>query len=169
MRRIPLVPVLVLVAGLAALSGSAWRAARAPGRAQPVSDAARKAVSEAVYGYVKLVAHLHGSGGDRRFAERLPAGPEVVGEALADVQFATHAGNIEEPRLIRAELRDVRPAGFETYDVELKEFWVTRTIAAAGDVLGTRSDVVIARYRVQRGPGGWRVVAWDLVTTAGDA
>jgi hypothetical protein len=167
MTRPPLVPVLVFALGCVAIAASAWAASRGAPRAQPVAENVRKAVTEAVYGYAELAAHLHGSGGDPRFAERLPADPEVVSDVLGDIEFATHAGRIEEPRLFRAEFRDVHPAGFDTYDVDVKEYWVTRTISAGGAILGTRSDVVLVRYVVRRGPGGWKVVAWDVAESAG--
>jgi hypothetical protein len=164
MKRVPLPAAVVLAIGLGVLGASGWRAAaRARAEGVAASEPERAAVWDTVHLYLKLVAHLHGSGGDPRFAERLPAAPEVVGEALEDVRFVGHAGRVEEPRLIRAELRDVRREGAERYEVEAREFWVTRSISADGEVLGTRSDVVIGRYAVRRLPGGWKVVAWDVL------
>ncbi len=155
---------VVLALGLAAIGASAWRAAGVrAGRTMPVAEADRRAAVGVVSLYLQLRAHLQGSNGDRRFAERLPAGDDVVDEAMRDVAFVTHSRRVEEPRLLGREIRNVRAVRSEQYEVETKEYWVTRIISAEGAVLDTRSDVVRAKYLVATEAPGGRVVAWDLM------
>ncbi len=155
---------LVLAVGLAALGVAAWRAGTRPGaEALPVRD--QEAASGAVRLYLTLTAHLRGAG-DPRFAERLPADPAIVDEVVADVRAARAMGKREEPRLLRAEIRAVRPMGPELAEVLTKEFWVTRDLAAQTNAV--HSDVTWARYTLRRDGAGWRVAAWDLDTAAMD-
>jgi hypothetical protein len=117
---------------------------------------------ETVKLFLRLSAHLQGSGGDPRFAERIPASSEVIEELLANVRFSNRVGRIEESRLQRVDVGEVAPIGTDRVEVATREYWVTRIISAAGSVMETRSDVVTARYVVQRAASGWRVVEWAL-------
>ncbi|HSN90496.1 MAG TPA: hypothetical protein VLS93_04650 [Anaeromyxobacteraceae bacterium] len=151
----------VLAVGLSLLAWSALAAARREGPAGAWLDgAAREGAVEAARRFAALSAHLHGSGGDPRFAERLDADEAVVAELLAEVAFARHAGRVEEPRLVRLEALEVRAAGAEVAEVRAREFWVTRTVAAGREEI--RSDVVATRTAMRRGGAGWRVAGWTV-------
>ena len=51
-----------------------------------MSDDDRRKASNAVYLYLKLTSHLAGTGGDQRFADRIPASDTLVGETLAGIK-----------------------------------------------------------------------------------
>ena len=154
---------IVVVTGLAALAVAGTLEARGgAGHAPALSDDDRAAAGEAALMFARLVAHLQGSAGDPRFAERIRAAPDVVDEAVAAADVARRAGHVEEPRLIRAETRRVAAEVGGGAEVTTREYWITRVISADGAVVETRSDVLDVSYVVQRAPGGWDVVAWDL-------
>jgi hypothetical protein len=159
MKQIPLASAVVLAVGLAGLCLAGWRAAAAP-EAPPLGDADRRAATDAVHLFLALSAHLRGTGGDSRYADRLPARPAVVEELSREVEYRWHGGHQEEPRLVRLEIRDVAAAGPEQAAVKTREFWITRELRK--DDAPVRSDVVFARYLVEPGAGGWRVVDWDV-------
>lgn len=152
---------VVLAAGLAVLALGAWTAlARGRGEAAPLTAADRDEATAAVQRFASLSAHLRGSGGDPRFAERLPADPDVVEELSAEIAFSREAGRREEPRLVRAEVLSLEASGAEGAVARVREFWITRTAGAPG---APRSDVVTLRYELRRDVAGWRVAAWDVV------
>jgi hypothetical protein len=152
---------IVLAAGLACLGATAWAALAGERAPRPsLADADRGAVVETVNLFVALSAHLRSAGGDPRFAERLPAGPPVVDELLAEVAYLQRSHRAEAPHLVRLEIRDVRSVGLETAVVRTREFWVTREAGAADRP--ARSDVVAARYDLRREAAGWRIAAWEV-------
>jgi hypothetical protein len=165
MRALPAPSIVVLIAGLAGLAAAGARAARASGEAGEavkVSEGEEREAKTAAETFMRLAAHLQGSGGDPRFAERIPASPAVVEELLAGVTFASHAGKVEEPRLVRAELGPIRRVDTDVVSLDAKEYWIVRVLGAGGKTLETRADVVKVRYVLARGPSGWSVAGWDL-------
>jgi len=161
--------LVALALGLAALGAAAVRSAPAAGRGAEggeLAPASRDAAVETVQRFLAVFRHLHASGGDARFAERMPADPPVVEEAMADVAFTRHQGRIEEPALVRVEVREVRAAGVDRAEVATKEYWVTRSSAVTpgGPAGPTVPSVVQIRYLVRRDSGGWRVADWALDT-----
>jgi hypothetical protein len=151
----------VLGLGLALLAAAAASAVLGErSSASWLDAAAREGAVEAARRFAALSAHLQGSGGDPRYAERLPADEPVVADALAEAEFARHAGRVEEPRLIRLEAVEVRAAGTDVAEVRAREFWVTRTAADGREEL--RSDVVNVAYLVRREGSGFRVASWTV-------
>lgn len=157
--RLPTSSALVLLAGLLALAAAAWRASTAA-PAPALADADRKEAADTVRLYLAIAAHLRGSGGDPRYAERLPADPAIVEGIQREIEYRRHGGHQDEPRLQRLEIREVRAMGAERADVRTKEYWITRDLAAPD--AGARSDVVLARYLLRRDSGAWRVADWDV-------
>jgi hypothetical protein len=163
MRALPAPSIVVLIAGLAGLAVAGARAARATADPAQTSEVEAREVKAAAETFMRLSAHLQGSGGDPRFAERIPASPAVVEELLAGVSFASHGGKVEEPRLVRADFGSLRRLDAEVVSLDAKEYWIVRVLGEGGKkTLETRGDVVDVRYLVARGPAGWSVVGWDF-------
>lgn len=161
-------PVLTVVAaGLAALVAGAWRASTT-GTHGLAGKSEAAAASEVVVSFLRMSAHLRGSRGDDRFAERLPAARDVVEELLAETDALTRAGVTETPRLLRADVRVVTPLADDAVEVFTREYWITDVAGEGRGPERTRSDVVDARYAVVHEPGGWRVAAWRLDTGDGE-
>jgi len=157
-RRLLRPEILVLAAGAVALAGAAWRASSEP--APTVSQRDRDGAIAAVRSFVSLSTHLRSSGGDERFADRIPADRAVVSELVTDVELGRRGGREEEEsRLVRVDVRDVRPSLAFLVEVRTKEYWVTRSRPGGADV---RSDVLLVRYVVRRDGGAWKIADWDL-------
>jgi len=157
-RRLLRPEILVIAAGAVALAGAAWRVSAGPER-PTVPQRDRDGAIAAVRSFISLSTHLRGSGGDERFADRIPAYPAVVAELMTDVERGRRRGREEESRLVRADVRDVRPSLAFHVEVRMKEYWVTRSSPGGADV---RSDVLLVRYFVRRDGGAWKIADWDL-------
>lgn len=166
---------LGLVAFIAIAMAQEWRLfatawigleQQAPG----MSDEDRRAAHEAVYRTLTLMAHLYSSGGDPRFAERIPAGPAVLDEILADVAFVSARGRVEVPDLIRLEIAAVEPLGPGAAEVTTREFWRVRFLWPDGSRESdpAREQFLEGRYLVVKGSRGWEVQGWDYVLDARD-
>lgn len=122
----------------------------------------RASAARTVVEFLQIAAHFYSSSGDRRFAERIPATPEVLEEMQRDAAYVAHNGRVQEATLARIEVVAVTAVGDDRVEVRTREFWTTRWIFRAdGRVDGVRSDVVRVRYRLVRDGSVWRVVQWD--------
>lgn len=157
-------PAAIVILGALAFLGAAARLsanARHDSRALTGDDAA--SAGRAIELFLRLGTHLYGSSGDARFADRIDARPELVGEMLADIEFLRHSGRIEEPHLVKMELREVRAAGPFRAEARTREYWVTRSRALVGpEDVQSAADVVDARYVLDRARNGWRIVDWSV-------
>lgn len=147
------------------LFAAAWlgTGAGAPQRAG-LSPEARRGAEEAVRQFNALSLHVYATQGDPRFTERLPAGPEVVQELLADIAYLQHGGLSQRAGLVHLQVEAVQAVGERAALVDTREYWVV-SIARAQDghpVEPRRSFVVDARYRVRLEGQSWRVEGWDL-------
>ena len=134
-------------------------------KAAGMSEEDRRGASEAVGLFLRMTCHLYGTGGDPRFAERIPASPPLVEELLADIAFLRHRHRLQEPRLMRLEVLGVEPAGEDRAEVSTREYWVARTLWMDGSAEAgpTRSDIVRCTYRVFKDGAAWKVWAWEPV------
>lgn len=122
----------------------------------------RRAAAEAVHAFRMMSAHWYGSGGDRRFEERLPASQPLIEELRSDIRYLEQNGRIETPRLMRIEFLSSDVTSENSAEVKTREFWVTEFHWRAGGVSDeSRSDVLFARYRLQKDGSRWLVAAWD--------
>lgn len=125
-------------------------------------EADQRAAAEAVHQFRTLAAHWYGTGGDRRFAERLPATPPVIDELRSDIEYVRQNGRIETPRLMRLDVTSVEVRSEAAAEVKTREMWVTEFHWIAGGTSdATRSDVLFVRYRLLRDGARWLVSAWD--------
>jgi hypothetical protein len=145
---------VVLVGGALALAAAAWNAAD-PVREERASGAELGAAVETVRTFVTLASHLRGSGGDERFAERIPAEPGVLAELEADLELGQQLGD-QDARLVHADVKDVRPVARGLVEVRTREYWVTE-----GDE-AERANVLTVRYVLRREWSAWKVADWDL-------
>jgi hypothetical protein len=154
-------PAVVLAAGLVLLAAAAVEASRARrAEAEWLDGTARTGAANAAALFASLTGHLRASGGDPRFADRLPADPPVIAELLADIAFVQHRERLENPRLVKFDLRSVEAVGPGLAEVRAREYWITTT-QHRGEV-STRSDAVTVRYAVRRDAGTWRVADWAV-------
>jgi hypothetical protein len=146
--------------GLLALGGAGW-SAREVSRAEPrpLSGKDGVAIEDALQLFLSLSVHLRASSGDSRYADRLPADPEVTDEIMGEVQYLARDRRVEIPRLVKLEVVEHRPSAGDGALVRTKEYWITRE---EGSERPPRSDVVLARYQLRRQQRGWQVVSWDV-------
>lgn len=146
---------------------SAWFGGGTP---EPqLSAQEKRGASEAVYLYLKMTSHLYGSGGDPRFAERTNAAPDLVQETLTEVEYLRRNRRVQDPVLMKLVVLDAQPLG-ESVEVRTREFWVTRTywIETERESDPPLSEIVFAKYRLERDGEGFRVMAWDFDEPASD-
>lgn len=132
--------------------------------ATPVmSEEERRGAHEAVYRTLSLMEHLYSTGGDPRFAERLPAGQAVRDEILADIAFVAGRGRVQVPDLLRLEITAVEALGPGAATVKTHEFWRIRFLRAdgSGEPDPVREQYLEGRYLVVRGSRGWEVQGWE--------
>jgi hypothetical protein len=153
----------VVAAGLALFAADALRARSDRGAKASEQDLAD--AREAVRSFVSLSRHLYASGGDRRFAERLPASKDLVAEILADADLQRRKlGGIEQQHLVRASFGSARAPEPGRVELDVREYWVFTRAAPAPSATPapSTSAVLDVRYTVQREGPSWRVVAWAL-------
>ena len=61
-----------------------------------LTDEERKSAADAVHLTLSLMRHLYLSGGDPRFAERMPAARGIVEEILADVRYLARNQRVQD-------------------------------------------------------------------------
>lgn len=128
------------------------------------SDAERRGAAEAVQVFRTMTAHWYGTGGDRRFEERLPASAALLDELRRDIEYVRRNGRIEVPRLMRIEFLASDVTSDKTAEVRTRELWVTEFQWLAGGTSDApRSDVIFGRYGLQKDGSRWLIVAWDPV------
>lgn len=139
---------------------SAWFDA---GESAPeVSESEQRAATETLRLTLDLMGHLYRSGGDPRFAERLPAGDEVVAEILADIDYLESNHRRQDPELERLEVVAIEPLDAERLEIRTRESWRVRVLwsSRSGAAEPARSETVRGSYLLVRGGRGWRVEGW---------
>lgn len=141
---------------------SAWfgRAVAAPSLRAEEARAAAETVRE----FLALVAHLHGSGGDPRFRERLPASAPVVDELRAELDYLARNRRVQRPVLQRLEVSAVTSASGGRAEVRTRETWTVHTLWAydGRPAEAPRPAVLAVKYLLAPAGSGWRVEAWEL-------
>jgi hypothetical protein len=124
----------------------------------------REAAESCVSLTLSLMRHLYSSGGDPRFAERIPAAAGIVEEMLVDVDYVTRNHRRQEPELIRLDVESTTPLGENQVEIHTREFWRIhfRWIDGSGESDPPRNQVIRGRYLVVRDGKGWHVEGWEL-------
>jgi len=131
------------------------------------SAAAEKSLRE----YLALLPHLYGTAGDIRFADRLPATDEVLGEIYADIRYLRSNHRRQDMRLVQLQILGKEPMGLGLIQILTKEYWVITTHISKQPQLQSpaHSNIVDSKYLLRREGSRWKVLAWDLLTTAPQA
>ncbi len=138
--------------------------------APAADEAEQKAAADAVHRTLTLMRHLYLSGGDPRFADRMPAADGVKEEMLADIVYLGRRHLLQDPDLQRLDVMPVEILAEGRLELRTRELWRFRVLRAGGEeVEPQREQTVEATYLVTRGGSGWRVEGWQLEAPAGDA
>ena len=122
----------------------------------------RDAIAGTVVTFLGLASHFYGTGGDKRFADRMPAALIVMDEISRDIAYIRHNHRTQEMSLLRVEVLAVDAIATDRAEVRTREFWMTRYfVSGSGATEETRSDIVPAHYRLAREGRTWTVVGWD--------
>ena len=133
-----------------------------------IEPADHEAAGETVRQTLALMRHFYSSGGDSRFAERMPVSDGIREEMMADVAYLSRNHRRQDPVLMRMEVKTVEPVGRDGLEVRTREFWQIHWYSL---VDGEETDephwqVVEGRYLTTRTGRGWRVESWDFVLDA---
>ena len=111
-----------------------------------------------------LMAHMYSSGGDPRFAERMPVTSEILEEIRGDIAYLKGNRRFQDPRLQQLELLAADPVGAGRLELRTREFWIHRTFWSdgSGESDPPRSVILYPRYRMVRENTGWRIHEWDF-------
>jgi len=111
-----------------------------------------------------LMRHLYSSGGDPRFAERMPASDGLRAEMLADIEYLARNHRVQDPALMRLEVTEVVPLDSERLELQTREFWQVRFLSVVdGEPTDDpRWQIVGGRYLLVRTGRGWQVESWEL-------
>jgi len=128
-----------------------------------LSEQERKQAADAVHMMLTLMRHYYSSGGDPRFAERMPAAEGVLDEMAADVEYLARNHRVQDMELVRLDVTSVDELGRDRVEIRTREHWRVRIRWAAG---GSESEAptfqtVHGKYLVVSGGRGWRVEGWD--------
>jgi hypothetical protein len=112
-----------------------------------------------------LLRHLEASGGDPRFAERLPAEPRLVAEIVGGVEWGSHLDHETDLEPVRFEIVAATLEGavatIRTREMAIARF---RSRAVRDGEADTRRPVVARwEYQVVRRAGVWRVEDWKAL------
>jgi hypothetical protein len=164
----------ILLAGFVAFMGLAiaqeWEMFSSAWFGEPeprvtMTDEENKAVSDTVHLTLSLMRHLYLSGGDPRFAERIPAAQGIVEEVLADVKYLARNRRVQDTELIRLDVLAVDPLAEGRAEVRTRERWQVRVRWAhgGGEAAPPRLHELHGRYLVVLGGKGWRVEGWEII------
>jgi hypothetical protein len=124
-----------------------------------------KEAADAVHLTLSLMRHLYLSGGDPRFAERMPAADGIIEEILADVRYLARNQRVQDTELLRLDVTAVDRLGEDRVEVRTRERWRVRIHWAHGGdhAEAPREQVIHGRYFLVLGGKGWRVEGWEIL------
>jgi len=155
--------MLLAVAQEWEIFATAWFGERRSSAEATAAD--EEAAAETVRDMLALMRHLYQSGGDPRFAERMPISDGLRDEMMADIDYLSRNHRRQDPVLQQLEIEAVEPVGRDRIEVRTREFWQMKFLSL---VSGEPSDeprwqIVRGRYLAVRTARGWRVESWDFV------
>jgi len=145
---------------------TAWFGADEPVSAPPEVD--RKEVEESLRRTLIVIGHLYGSGGDRRFAERLAISSAILDEVIEDVRYLGRQHLVQEQTLTDLEILELDTLSADRVELRTREQWLVRVLSTTSQLaIGpAQSHVSHGRYLLSRGGKGWSVAAWEMVSPA---
>ena len=144
----------------------AWFAAEEP--APELTPEDREGAVQAVALALDLMRHLYASGGDSRFADRMPTSAGVLEEMLADIDYLTRNRRRQDPKLEKLDIEAVELLATGSIEVQTRELWSIRFLwlDGTGESDPHRVEVGRSRYLVRRGSTGWVVEGWETLGPA---
>jgi hypothetical protein len=141
----------------------AWFGAEEP--APELTSKDREGAVQAVGLTLDLMRHLYASGGDSRFADRMPTSAGVLEEMLADIEYLTRNRRRQDPKLEKLDVEAVELLGTGSVEVQTRELWSIRFLwlDGTGESDPHRVEVGRSRYLVRRGSTGWVVEGWETL------
>jgi len=138
---------------------SVWFGETAP--APTLTEEDTRSATETIRLALTLMAHLHASGGEPRFAERIPASEGVVAEMMADVDYVKRNHRRQDMELEELEVLSAEFVGESRVEVLTRESWRVGYHVVGTDVTDPpRRHVSHGRYLVVQDVSGWRVEGW---------
>jgi hypothetical protein len=131
----------------------------------PETEVDAKPAADVVHLTLTLMGHLYTSGGDERFAERMPAADGMIEEMLADIDYLKQNHRRQEMSLERLEVTSVDPIGPGRIEIRTREHWSVRFLTIGGN---TETDpplqqIAHGKFLVALGTRGWRVEGWEVL------
>ena len=144
----------------------AWFGKEEPAAELTAED--REGAVQAVALTLDLMRHLYASGGDARFADRMPTSAGVLEEMLADIDYLSRNRRRQDPKLEKLDVEAVELLGTGSVEVWTRELWSVRLFWSdgSGESDPHRVEVVNSRYLVSRGSTGWVVEGWERLEPA---
>lgn len=144
---------------------SAWFGGSERVESPVYSESDQKDAADTVYLVLSLMRHLYSSGGDPRFAERMPVSDGIVEEMMADIAYLRRNHRRQDPELVSMDVTSVETAGNDRLEIRTRELWQVRFYWAGGDEESQEPHVqaIHGRYLLLRGPRGWLVEGWGFV------
>jgi len=145
---------------------TAWFGAEEPAAAVPEVD--RQEVEASLRETLVVIGHLYGSGGDQRFAERLPISQAILDEVIDDLRYLGRQHLVQEQTLTDLEILDLDPLSEDRVELRTREQWLVRMLSTTSQraVGPAEAHVSHGRYLLSRGGKGWSVAAWEIVSPA---
>jgi len=140
---------------------SAWFGRSAP--APVLSESQRQEAGQALYLFLQVSSHFYSSGGDPRFAERLPAGEGVLAELRDDVEYLDRNTRFQDPQLARLEVVAADLIDGGRIELRTREWWHVRTrwLADSTDSDPPRVFKSFGRYLLVEEESIWKIAAWE--------
>jgi hypothetical protein len=132
--------------------------------APELSQSEQKAAADTVHLTLNLMRHLYLSGGDLRFADRMPASDGVKEEMLADIVYLGQRHLVQDAELLRLDVMSIETLAAGRLELATRELWRFRVLRAdgSGEVEAPHTRTLEASYLLVRGGSGWRVESWRL-------
>jgi len=169
--------MVVAVADEWSFFSAAWFGAPAE-TGQKLSEDERRAAADTVATLLSLMRHYYLSGGDPRFAERMPASAGLIEELRSDVDYLARNHRVQESELERLVVLSVEPVGepggaggVDRVEVRTREQWRFRVLWAKDRSVAepARERTVAGLYYLVRATAGWRVEGWQPITEPEEA
>lgn len=155
--------MLLAIADEWSFFSSAWFGEADPPQVE-LDDGDRAAAVEAVRLALNLARHLYQSGGDPRFAERMPVSDGMLAEMLTDIEYLRTSQRLQDPQLRKLEVLEIVVLSRDRVEVRTREFWRHQFVwlDGSGEAEPEEWQILFARYLVERGPKGWEVQGWEV-------